>query len=79
MNCQTTPKLIISEVLSNNDEWHSIRWTKSNEHLELFVDGILAGISDIKECVVNTNTPFYLGGTNPEDYEQVQQSIVRKK
>jgi hypothetical protein len=70
---------IIGQMSIDDEEWHTIEWSRSSTNAELFIDTILVQSSDISECQLNTVPKLYIGGTNPLDSRRVIESIVREK
>ncbi|XP_050541070.1 laminin subunit alpha [Daktulosphaira vitifoliae] len=71
LSCDSIPATIIAQMPVNDGEWHTVKWSRSNTKAELFVDGTLVGSSNTADCKLDITPPFYLGGTNPLDYQKV--------
>lgn len=70
---------IIGQMPVDDEEWHTIAWSRSSTNAELFIDTILVQSSNILECQFNTVSKLYIGGTNPLDSRRIIESIVREK
>lgn len=71
---------IESKSTYNDGHWHLIEFSREGSAGKLVVDETDINDGNIaqKNVALDLRVPFFIGGLRPDDYNEVQTSLVRK-